>query len=81
MFLTFNPLSADPKKWSNTKTHQRCSLRKCVLRNFKKFTGKHLCQSLFFDKDAGLRPATLLKRDSNTGVSCEYCKSLRTAFL
>ena len=26
-----------------------------------KFIGKHLCQSLFFNKVAGLRPATLLK--------------------
>ena len=26
---------------------------KGVLRNFAKFTGKHLCQSLFFDKVAG----------------------------
>ena len=33
-----------------------------VLRNFTKFTGKHLCQSLFFNKVAGLRPATLLKK-------------------
>ena len=24
--------------------------RKAVLRNFAKFTGKHLCQSLFFNK-------------------------------
>ena len=30
--------------------------------NFAKFTGKHLCQSLFFNKIAGLRPATLLKK-------------------
>ena len=36
--------------------------RKGVLRNFTKFTGKHLCQSLFFDKVASLRPATLLKK-------------------
>ena len=33
-----------------------------VLRNFTKFTGKHLCQSLVFNKVAGLRPATLLKK-------------------
>ena len=33
-----------------------------VLRNFEKFTGKHLLQSLSFNKVAGLRPATLLKR-------------------
>ena len=46
---------------------QRCSVRKDVLRNFTKFT-EHLCQSLFFDKVAGLRPATLLKRHSATSV-------------
>ena len=28
--------------------------KKYVLRNFAKFTGKHLYQSLFFDKVAGL---------------------------
>ena len=27
----------------------------------KNFAGKHLCQGLFFNKVAGLRPATLLK--------------------
>ena len=32
--------------------------KKGVLKNFTKFTGKHLCQSLFFNKVAGLRPAT-----------------------
>ena len=32
-----------------------------VLRNFAKFTGKHLCQSLFFNKVAG-------EKDSGTGV-------------
>ena len=36
--------------------------KKGALRNFAKFTGKHLCQSLFFNKVAGLRPATLLKK-------------------
>ena len=35
--------------------------KKGVLRNFAKFTGKHLCQSLYFDKVADLSPATLLK--------------------
>ena len=33
-----------------------------ILINFSKFTGKHLCQSLFLNKVAGLRPATLLKK-------------------
>ena len=30
-----------------------------VLRNFAKFTGKDLCQSLFFNKVAALRSTTL----------------------
>ena len=33
--------------------------KKGVLRNFAKFTGKHLCWSLFFDKVAGLPKAEL----------------------
>ena len=37
--------------------------KKGVLRNFAKFTGKRLYQSLFFNKVAGLRrPANLLKK-------------------
>ena len=37
-----------------------------VLKDFVKFTGKHLCQSLFFNKVAGLRAATLFKKESLT---------------
>ena len=36
--------------------------KKGALKNFAKFTGKHLCQSLFFDKVHGPKPATLLKK-------------------
>ena len=36
--------------------------KKRVLRNFAKFTGKHLFQSLFFNKVAGKRAATLLTK-------------------
>ena len=39
-----------------------CSLKKDALKNLEKFTGKHLCQSLFFNKVAGLRAATLSKK-------------------
>ena len=34
---------------------QRCFCKKGVPRNFAKFTGKQLCQSLFLNKVAGLR--------------------------
>ena len=33
-----------------------------VLRIFTKFIGKPVCQSFFFNKVAGLRPSTLLKK-------------------
>ena len=43
-------------------SHQKCSIKEGVIRNFVKFTGKHMCQSIFFNKVAGLRYATLLKK-------------------
>ena len=43
-------------------------LKKGVLRNFAKSTGKHICQGLFFNKVAGLRPATLVEKELGTGV-------------
>ena len=43
-------------------THAEVFCNKCFLRNFAKFTGKHLCQSLVFNKVAGLRPILLKKR-------------------
>ena len=35
-------------------------MKKVVLRNFTKFTGKHLCQSLFFNKVAGPRSGSYI---------------------
>ena len=43
-------------------SHRRCSIRKCVLRNFAKFAGKYMCQSLFFNKVAVFRVATFFKK-------------------
>ena len=34
-------------------SHRRCSIKKGLLKNFEKLTGKHLCQILFFNKVAG----------------------------
>ena len=47
-------------------SHRRCSVKKGFLKNFIKFTEKHLCQSLFFNKVAGLG---------------HFAKFLRTPFL
>ena len=55
--------------------------KKCGLGNFAKFTGKHLCQSLFFNKVAG-RPATLLKKRLwHRCFPVKFAKFLRTTFL
>ena len=35
-------------------SHQKCSIKKGILRNFTKVTGKHQYQSLFFNKVAGV---------------------------
>ena len=38
--------------------------KKRVLRNFVKFSGKHLWQSLFYNKVSGLKPVIFLKRET-----------------
>ena len=46
----------------NRNSHQRCSLKNGVLGNVAKFTGKHLRQSIFLNKIAGLRAKWLSVR-------------------
>ena len=53
-----------------------------LCKNFAKFTEKHLWQRLFFNKVAGLRPATLLKKSFwHMCFSMNFPKFLRTPFL
>ena len=64
-----------PKVITSRSNHRRCSVKKDVLRNFTKFTGKHLYHSLFFNKVAG-RKATLAQV-----FFCEFCEiSINTFF-
>ena len=60
-------------------SHRRCSLRKRVIRNFSKFTGKHLCQSFFFNK---VQAFNFIKKETLTqAFSCEFCEiSSNTSF-
>ena len=51
----------------NRSNHLTCSVRKGFLRNLVKFTGKHLCQSLFLNKVALL-------------FSCEFCEISKNTF-
>ena len=57
--------------------------KKDVLRNFAKFTGKHLCQRLFLNKVAGLRPraCNFIEKKSLAQVfSCEFCEISKNTF-
>ena len=45
-------------------SHQRCSMKKCVLKNFTKFTEKHLRQSLY----------------SNLPQTSEFCEIFKNSF-
>ena len=52
------------------------------LTNFAKFTGKHLWQSLFFNKVTGLRPETLVKKRLwHMCFTVDLAKFLRTPLL
>ena len=54
---------------------------KGVLKNFTKLPGKQLCRSVFFNKVAGLRPATLLKKKPwHRCFPVNSVKLLRTTF-
>ena len=55
---------------------------KGALRNCAKFTEKHLCQSLFFNKVAGLRACNFIKKE--TLAQCfpvNFAEFLRTPFI
>ena len=63
-------------------SHWRCSVREGVLRDFTKFTKKHLRRSLSFNKVASVRPATLFKKRLwHRCFPVNYSKFLRTPFL
>ena len=73
----------------NISSHRRCCVIKDVLRNFSKFTGKHLCQILSFNKVArllfnkvvGLRAATSLKnRLWHRCFPVNFCKISKNTF-
>ena len=46
-------------------------MKKGVLRNFAKFAGKHLCQSLFFNKVAGLKTGVSILRSNRFIDRCD----------
>ena len=63
-------------------SHQRCSMKIGVLRNFTKFKGKQLCQSLLFNKVVSLRlkACNFIKKEHRRFL-VNFAKFLRTPFL
>ena len=59
------------KKENTRSGHQRCSVRKGILRNFTKFTGKHLCQACNFIEKETLAQV----------FSSEFCEISNNIFL
>ena len=83
VFLTFTQFfQIVIKKDMFRSSHRRWSVTKGDLRDFAKLTGKHLCQGLFFNKVASLRPATLLKKRLwHRCFPVKFSKVLRTPFV
>ena len=53
-----------------------CCIKKDVIENFAKYTGKHLCQSLFFNK-----VANFIKKETLAQVfSCEFGEIFKNTF-
>ena len=51
-------------------------------KKFPKFIRKNLCQSLYFNKVEGLRPATLPEKETPTQVlCCEFCEIFKNTNL
>ena len=62
-------------------SHPEVFCKKGVHKNFAKFTGKYLRQSPYFNKIAGLRPATSLKKRLwHRCFPVNFAKCFRTTF-
>ena len=62
-------------------SYRRFLIKKDVLKNFAKFIGKHLYQSLFLNKFAGRSAILLKKRFWHRCFPVIFTKFLRTSFL
>ena len=72
--------STDKRFNGNRSSRPEVFCKKGVLRNSTKFTGKH-CQGLFFNKVAGLRPTTSLKKSLwHRCFPVKFTKFLRAPF-
>ena len=70
------------KQYYFRSSHLKGSVKKGVLRKFWKFTGKHLCQKVYFNTVGAHRPATLLKKSLwHRCFPVNFAKFLTASFL
>ena len=68
------------KRRKTRSSHSEVFCKNDVLRNFPKFIGKHLCQSLIFNKVAD-QACNFIKNETLAQVfSCEFCKISKSTF-
>ena len=60
-------------------SHSQIFFEISSIKNFAIFT-ENTCFGVSLIKLQTFRPATFLKRDSNTGVSCGYCEPFESSF-
>ena len=80
----FEILQSGIKNVNDRSSHQSCSIKNAVLKNFAIFTGKQLCWSLSLIKLQIRRPARLIKetptQESQEVHSCEYCGIFKNTY-
>ena len=64
--------------WLGLFAKLKAAVHRCSYKNLAIFTGKPLCWSPFLEE---WRPTTLLKRVSDTGVSCQIWEIFKNTFL
>ena len=78
--VTVNTLNIADWKKRNRNSRPEVFCKKSVLRNFTKFTGKQLCQSLFFLKKKALACNFIKKETLAQMLCCEYCEISKNTF-
>ena len=78
LLISCKKISVFSQPISYRSSNRRCSVRKGVLRNFAKFTEKHLCQSPFFNEVAGRACDFIKKGLWHRCFPVNFAKFLRT---
>ena len=68
------------EKFSYRSNRPEVFCKKGILKNFAKILGKHLCQSLFFNRVAGGAGNIILKEPPAQVFSCEFSENFKNTY-